>query len=119
MDDCGAARIDHSHAAAPLARLYGLAGMPCPFHPQSRSRTGNIAAMAKINGHEHFSLLLVQKPRNIGCQTAIKLLRQRRCLSEGDRKSVVWGTRVSVRVTLGGRSLIKKKKQSDHAQHKK
>src|SRR3546814_5544966 len=72
MDDCGAARIDHSHAAAPLARLYGLAGMPCPFHPQSRRRTGNIAAMVKINGHEQFSLLLVQKPRKIGCQTGIK-----------------------------------------------
>src|SRR3546814_15039012 len=40
--------------------------------------TGNIAAMVKINGHEQFSLLLVQKPRKIGCQTGIKLLRQRR-----------------------------------------
>src|SRR3546814_4757928 len=58
MDDCGAARIDHSHAAAPLARLYGLAGMPCPFHPQSRRRTGNIAAMVKINrSEEHTSEL--------------------------------------------------------------
>src|SRR3546814_15975720 len=29
-----------------------------------------------------------------------------------DRKSVVWGKRVSVRVDLGGRRLIKKKKQA-------
>src|SRR3546814_14605589 len=29
----------------------------------------------------------------------------------GDRKSVVWGKRVSVRVDLGGRRLIKKKIQ--------
>src|SRR3546814_17424015 len=30
----------------------------------------------------------------------------------GDRKSVVWGKSVSVRVDLGGRRIIKKKKQS-------
>src|SRR3546814_20843688 len=30
----------------------------------------------------------------------------------GDRKSVVWGKRVSVRVVLGGRRFIKKKKQN-------
>src|SRR3546814_20886845 len=29
----------------------------------------------------------------------------------GDRKSVVWGKSVSVRVDLGGRRIIKKKKQ--------
>src|SRR3546814_11935594 len=32
-------------------------------------------------------------------------------LSAGDRKSVVWGKSVSVRVDLGGRRLIKKKKK--------
>src|SRR3546814_18003794 len=32
-------------------------------------------------------------------------------LSSGDRKSVVWGKSVSVRVDLGGRRLIKKKKK--------
>src|SRR3546814_19944600 len=31
--------------------------------------------------------------------------------SRRDRKSVVWGKRVSVRVDLGGRGIIKKKKQ--------
>src|SRR3546814_7224190 len=63
MDDCGAARIDHSHEAAPLARFYGLAGMPCPFTPKSGRRTGKIAAKAQINGHAQFKLLHVQKTR--------------------------------------------------------
>src|SRR3546814_12881673 len=31
----------------------------------------------------------------------------------GDRKRVVWGKRVSVRVNLGGRRIIKKKKRQD------
>src|SRR3546814_12465305 len=32
------------------------------------------------------------------------------CIAKGDRKSVVWGKSVSVRVDLGGRRIIKKKK---------
>src|SRR3546814_18909779 len=32
-------------------------------------------------------------------------------LTEADRKSVVWGKRVSVSVDLGGRRIIKKKKK--------
>src|SRR3546814_15538106 len=37
------------------------------------------------------------------------------CLLHGrDRKSVVWGKSVSVRVDLGGRRIIKKKKRKDH-----
>src|SRR3546814_14239372 len=34
-------------------------------------------------------------------------------LGWGDRKSVVWGRRVSVRVDLGGRRIIKKKKNNN------
>src|SRR3546814_20566551 len=33
-------------------------------------------------------------------------------LEKGDRKSVVWGKSVSVRVDLGGRRIIKKKKNN-------
>src|SRR3546814_19693061 len=32
-----------------------------------------------------------------------------------DRRSVVWGKRVSVRVALGGRRIIKKKKTKTHS----
>src|SRR3546814_16898051 len=35
---------------------------------------------------------------------------RRRCLARRDRKSVVWGKGVSVRVSSGGRGFIKKKK---------
>src|SRR3546814_15645979 len=39
--------------------------------------------------------------------------------ADADRKSVVWGKSVSVRVDLGGRRIIKKKKQiiTDHCIH--
>src|SRR3546814_20596679 len=37
--------------------------------------------------------------------------RQLHHLARGDRKSVVWGKSVSVRVDLGGRRVIKKKKR--------
>src|SRR3546814_17260697 len=36
----------------------------------------------------------------------------------GDRKSVVWGTSVSVRVDLGGRCIIKNKKLSQRTRKK-
>src|SRR3546814_13111981 len=36
-----------------------------------------------------------------------------------DRKSVVWGKRVSVRVDLGGRRIIKKKKTNTHSKRDK
>src|SRR3546814_16327828 len=35
---------------------------------------------------------------------------ERQDVSHGDRKSVVWGKSVSVRLDLGGRRIIKKKK---------
>src|SRR3546814_16827380 len=38
--------------------------------------------------------------------------------ADGDRKSVVSGTRVSVRVDLGGRSIIKKKKKTTNNQNR-
>src|SRR3546814_12087253 len=45
-------------------------------------------------------------------QAALDALdQQRRILEEGDRKSVVWGKSGSVRVDLGGRRIIKKKKR--------
>src|SRR3546814_16939283 len=40
---------------------------------------------------------------------------EQRCRA-GDRKSVVWGQSVSVRVYLGGRRIIKKKKKSKETQ---
>src|SRR3546814_11779577 len=40
-----------------------------------------------------------------------ELLAARREAAAEDRKSVVWGKRVSVRVDLGGRRNVKKKKQ--------
>src|SRR3546814_13479474 len=43
--------------------------------------------------------------------TVIAFDRDPDALAEGDRKSVVWGKGVSVRVDLGGRRLIKKKKE--------
>src|SRR3546814_12148958 len=45
--------------------------------------------------------------------TDIARFRQRRCIRHGeDRKSVVEGKSVSVRVDLGGRRIINKKKES-------
>src|SRR3546814_14554102 len=36
---------------------------------------------------------------------------------QGDRKSVVWGKSVSVRVDLGGRRIITKKQTNNYASH--
>src|SRR3546814_19981948 len=40
------------------------------------------------------------------------------CQKRGDRKSVVWGKSVSVRVDLGGRRIIKKKSAKHNSQKK-
>src|SRR3546814_21105315 len=53
------------------------------------------------------------QPRSI--MAALSLLRRRR---RPDRKSVVEGKSVSVRVDVGGRRIIKKKKKSNHAGQK-
>src|SRR3546814_15478914 len=49
--------------------------------------------------------------RDVGSALAFDMLR---C---GDRKSVVWGKSVSVRVDLGGRRIIKKKKHHTSTQY--
>src|SRR3546814_16976498 len=58
-------------------------------------------------------------PRSIDLNTEIALLVRSRRLADAvtafiDRKSVVSGKSVSVRVDLGGRRIIKKKKQDTH-----
>src|SRR3546814_19952683 len=51
---------------------------------------------------------------NVGMPNVLVGLQGRQVV---DRKRVVWGKSVSVRVDLGGRSLIKKKKQNNEAEH--
>src|SRR3546814_12659643 len=53
-------------------------------------------------------------PSVLSCSSAWKIDRFKRLNNGeycGDRKSVVWGKSVSVRVDLGGRRIIKKKKK--------
>src|SRR3546814_20222198 len=52
-----------------------------------------------------------RKPANSGGLRNMTFGTGRRPVSGGDRKSVVWGKSVSVRVGLGGRRVVKKKKQ--------
>src|SRR3546814_7159339 len=53
-------------------------------------------------------------PRGCSQKSAHTLRSQTRNARPGDRKSVVSGTSVSVRVDLGGRRIIKKKRLNNH-----
>src|SRR3546814_14840816 len=53
----------------------------------------------------------VRPSRGRGRETAPMTRRCRQLWSLSDRKSVVWGKSVSVRVDLGGRRIVKKKKK--------
>src|SRR3546814_10980571 len=48
---------------------------------------------------------------NCGSRCSKRVPKRRRSAAASDRKSVVWGKSVSVRVDLGGRRIIKKKKR--------
>src|SRR3546814_14006403 len=77
-------------------------------------------------GDRHDRLVTVQQPSKrqltsrdaVPCAQRLDFLQQRRVtwqiVTLEDRKSVVSGKSVSVRVDLGGRRIIKKKKQTKH-----
>src|SRR3546814_17330088 len=70
-----------------------------------------------------FACLGARRPRQVAARetmmtngnqggAAMRELTLRAIVRGGDRKSVVWGKSVSVRVDLGGRRLTKKKKKT-------
>src|SRR3546814_12865669 len=85
------------------------------FHPQDHPRRlAGHAAVAQGVLHQHGEhLLQVARVDQYGqgryAVAELDLVQVGRDGFEVDRKSVVWGKSVSVRVDLGGRRLIKKK----------
>src|SRR3546814_15357509 len=71
-------------------------------------------ADGKKQGHERYARLILQRNVQVAVQQKIRLslkpARPKVHKEKGDRKSVVSGKSVSVRVDLGGRRIIKKKK---------
>src|SRR3546814_16204404 len=102
-----------AHAHPPLERR-----RLCPGTAQRRSdaarRDTNPGRQSAWPPSRLFVQSAVGPAHNAGrahLSTAGETERAVRCGAGGDRKSVVWGRRVSVRVDLGGRRIITKKKK--------
>src|SRR3546814_20817088 len=85
---------------------------PTPERPATpRHRALHPAPRSATRGALFFLLVAVQQRHEVGNVDVAPLVGQHAQHRTGaDRKSVVWGKSVSVRVDLGGRRLIKKKK---------
>src|SRR3546814_12145975 len=90
----------------PLARGESVTSVPSPLGAAS------CASVPQMG--QDCSLLI---PDTASCQVTDRI-RMRIVASVTDRKSVVSGKSVSVRVDLGGRRILKKKKNRAHTQSK-
>src|SRR3546814_19120374 len=110
MKPSGVGRPSFSRRAPHLTAMPQLhmtrAAVGCPDYPALASRIASRAERGEVRFPTRF------RPKRADELIGGKLhFIVRHTLVARDRKSVVWGKGVSVRVGLGGRRLIKKKKQ--------
>src|SRR3546814_20558493 len=87
----------------------------CDYYADAAPAMLADAAVAGVPGtflaYEPIGVVLAIMPWNYPLWQVIRFLAPALAAGNGDRKSVVWGKSGSVRVDLGGRRNIKKKKR--------